>query len=210
MTDPELRELADLWQQPDQSEAAGESDRLQAMARRARRRGRYLAYADWALAFLLVGGTVFALSSSPGPHTTFAAAALLIATIWLTWQRRRLRQMSATLDTADRQSFIASSARGARGNLRRAALTIASLPPLVILSLLVKISFREGGYVSDFGQALLAWARSPRGMISLVIFALIIAWSVRSIRRSREELKRLDSLRRAYEEEDRAAGEGPG
>ncbi|MGZ8285943.1 MAG: hypothetical protein ACXW27_00735 [Allosphingosinicella sp.] len=205
MTDPELQELTELWQQPD----AAEAEKFQALARRARRRGRFLGYADWALALVLVGGSLFALLASAGPLTTFAAVGLLVATIWITWQRRRLRQMASTLDTADRQGFIESSVRGARANLRRVTLSIIALPPLVILALLSKMSFRRGGPVSDPGQILLAWAQSPRGMISLAIFALIIALSLRSIMRIRKELRSLEALRRAYEDESQAAGPRP-
>lgn len=205
MTDPELQELAELWQQPD----AEEAEKFQSLARRARRRGRYLAYADWALAIVLVGGSLFAILASPGRLTTFAAIGLLVATIWLTWQRRRLRQMARALDTTDRQGFIESSIRSARANLRRVTLSILALPPLVILALLSKMSFRRGGPVSDPGEVLLAWAQSPRGMISLAIFALLIGLSLRSILRIRKELRSLDALRRAYEEENDAAGPGP-
>src|SRR5687768_8962765 len=155
MTDPELQELADLWQQPD----AAEAEKFKALARRARRQGRFLGYADWALAFVLVGGSLFALLAAPGPLTTFSALALLVATIWLTWQRRRLRQMASTLDTADRQAFIESSVRSARANLRRVTLSIVALPPLVILALLSKMSFRRGGYLPDPGRLLLDWAQ---------------------------------------------------
>lgn len=205
MTDPDLQELADLWQEPD----AAEAEKLQSLARRARRRGRYLGYADWALAILLVGGSLFALFASPGPLFTVAAILLLVATIFLTWQRRKLRQMASTLNTADRQAFIESSVRSARANLRRVTLSVIALPPLVIVALLSKMGMRRGGYVSDPGGILLAWTQSPRGMISLAIFALIIAFSLRSILRIRNELRRLESLRLAYEEESQAAGPGP-
>lgn len=202
MTDPDLQELADLWQQPDSVEAG----KFQALARRARRRGRWLGYADWALAILLVGGSLFALLASPGPLFTAAAILLLVATIFLTWQRRKLRQMAGTLDTADRQAFIASSVRSARANLRRVTLSMLALPPLVVVALLAKMGMRRGGYVSDPGQVLLDWAQSPRGMISLAIFALIMALQLRSILRIRKELRSLESLRQAYEAENQAAG----
>jgi hypothetical protein len=201
MTDPELQELAELWQQPDSAEA----EKFQAMARRARRRGRWLGYADWALAVVLVGGSLFALFASPGPLFTTAAILLLVTTVFLTWQRRKLRQMASSLDTADRQAFIESSVRSARANLRRVTLSVIALPPLVIVALLAKMGMRRG-HVSDPGQILLAWAQSPRGMISLAIFALLIAYSLRSIHRIRGELGRLESLRRAYEEESQADG----
>jgi hypothetical protein len=206
MTDPELQDLAELWQQqPDSAEA----EKFRSLARRARRRGRFLGYADWALALVLVGGSLFAILASPGRLTTFAAIGLLVATIWITWQRRRLRQMAITLDTADRQGFIESSVRSARANLRRVTLSVIALPPLVLLALLSKMSFRGGDQASDPGQFLLAWAQSPRGMISLAFFALLIALSLRSIARIKRELRSLETLRRAYEDENQAAGPGP-
>jgi hypothetical protein len=204
MTDPELQELADLWQQPD----AAEAEKFQSLARRARRRGRYLAYADWALAAVLVGGSFFALFASHGPLTTVAAVLLLVATIWLTWHRRRLRHMASTLDTADRHAFIESSVRSARANLRRVTLSIIAFPPLVIFALLAKMSAR--GRESDPAGFLLDWAQSPRGMISLAVFALLIGLSVRSILRIRNELARLEMLRLAYEEELQAEDQEPG
>jgi hypothetical protein len=205
MTDPELQDLADLWQQPDEAEP----EKFQSLARRARRRGRFLGFADWALALILVGGSLFAILASPGRLTTFAAIGLLVATIWITWQRRRLRQMASTLHTADRQGFIESSVRSARANLRRVTLSVIALPPLVLLALLSKMSFRGGDQASDPGQFLLAWAQSLRGMLSLAFFALLIALSLRSIVRIRKELRSLEALRRAYEEESQAAGPGP-
>jgi hypothetical protein len=205
MIDPELQELAELWQEPD----AAEAEKFQSLARRARRRGRWLGYADWALAIVLVGGSLFALLAAPGPLTTFASVLLLVATIWLTWQRRRLRQMASTLVTADRQGFIESSVKSARANLRRVTLTLIALPPLVIFALLMKMAARRGGHVSDPGRVLLDWAQTPRGMISLAIFALLIALSLRSILRIRKELRRLQELRRAYEEENQVSGPGP-
>lgn len=204
MIDPELQELAELWREPD----AAEAEKLQLLARRARRRGRWLGYADWALALVLVGGSLFALFAAPGPLTTGAAILLLVATVWLTWQRRRLRQMASTLDTADRQSFIESSIRSARANLRRVTLTLIALPPFVIFALLGKMAARRGGYVDDPGQVLLDWAQSPRGMISLALFATLIALSLRSILRIRNELRRLRKLRRAYEDENHASDSG--
>lgn len=205
MTDPDLQELAQLWQQQD----AAEMEKLQLLARRARRRGRLLAYADWALAIVLVGGCLFALVGSKGSLTTISAILLLVLTVLLTWQRRKLRQMASGLDTADRQAFIKSSVRSARANLRRVTLSIIALPPFVIVALLLTKSARLGGRPFDPGQILLAWAQSTRGMISLAIFALIIGLSVRSILRIRRELRRLESLRRAYEDENHAAGPEP-
>lgn len=206
MTDPDLQELATLWQQQDPAEA----EKFQRLARRARRRGRLLAYADWALAIVLVGGCLFALVGSKGSLTTISAILLLVLTVLLTWQRRKLRQMASGLDTGDRQAFIKSSVRSARANLRRVTLSVIALPPFVVTALLMTKSAKLNGQPFDPIQILLAWAQSTRGMISMGIFALISSLSIRSILRIRAELRHLESLRRAYEEENEASGPDSG
>jgi hypothetical protein len=195
MTDPELQELADLWQERDDEESA----KFELMARKARRQGRFLAYADVGLAALLIGGSLFFLFISPGPFTTAAALALLGATLWLTWQRRKLRQMVRTLNTADRPTFLANSVRNARADLRRVTLTLAALPPLVISALLMKMGTRSGDAIHPVDY-IVNWAQTPRGMISLAIFALIALHALRSRRKIKKELEWLEDLRRSYEQ----------
>ena len=54
MTEPDLQELADLWQEPD---AAGAQD-VQRLARRARRDARIMSWADTAFGIVIVGGAL--------------------------------------------------------------------------------------------------------------------------------------------------------
>jgi hypothetical protein len=197
MTDPELQELADLWQEADASEAAA----FEAAARRARRQGRLLAYGDLAWAVLLIGGSLFAALMAPGPGTTAAALFLLVATVWLTWKRRKIRQMSRTLDTSDRQSFLASSVRNARGDLRRVTLSMIVFPFLVPMALLVKVSFRTGSDIAHPLDVLTEWAQSTRGIFTLCLFAIIMGFTYRSRRKIKAELRRLEDMRRAYAEQ---------
>jgi hypothetical protein len=197
MTDPDLQELAALWQEREDGEAV----KFERMARRARRQGRLLAFADVALAILLVGGSLFAIFASPGGFTTAAALALLVATVWITWKRRKLRQMARTLDTADREAFLANSVRNARADLRRVTLSLAALPPLVVVSLLMKMGMRTGGAIVDPVEYIISWAQTPRGMFSLTMFLLISLYMLRTRRRLKAELRWLEDLRTAYENE---------
>lgn len=196
MTDPELEELAGLWQDSDPAEVA----RFEALARRAQRKGRLLGYADLALAALLVGGTLFGTLMTPHP-TTIAAAFLLIgATVWLTWKRRGLRQMAATLNTTDPAAFLESSVRNATANLRRVTLNLMLIPLFMACAILFRAS-RNASDVYHLLEGVWEWVSSARGTGALIIVALLLASLVRSRRRLRGELRQLEDLRRDYEEE---------
>ena len=202
MNRPDFEEFAALWQDRDAEEAAD----FERMARQARRQGRLLAYADMAWGAVLVGGTLFGILMAPGPYTMAIAFFLLVATVWLTWKRRKIRQMRRTLDTADRKSFLDNSVGNARSDLRRVTLSMAVFPLLIPLAILAKLSFRAGSDITDFGPVMSAWLQSTRGAVTLTLLTLILAYTARSRLKIKAELRRLEELRHAYAEE-RAAEE---
>jgi hypothetical protein len=198
MTDSELQELADLWQEADPAEVA----RFERFARRARRQGRLLAYADLALALLIVAP----LATVPmTPHPTMIAVALLLllATGWVSLKRRRLRQLTATLNTSDPAAFLESSIQNTKADLRRVRLTLMLMPLFVGATILFKGSQRSDNKLEHLPEGVWAWASSPRGLIALTVVAVVLAVLVRSRRRLKVELRRLERLRLEYEEENR-------
>jgi hypothetical protein len=199
MREPDFDDLADLWQDGE------EVDRevFEAMARRARRRGRLLGYADLGLFVLLVGGVLSSVFMTPNPTSIVIAIPLLVATVWLSLTRRRLRQMSAALDTSDPATFLESSVVNAKANLRRVNLSLMLLPPIVAMAAVFKGSQRTNGGIESLPQGVWEWASSVRAMIALTIIFLIFLSVVWSRRRLRAELSRLESLRQDYEEERR-------
>jgi hypothetical protein len=197
MTDPDLQELAELWQEPDEAE----QEAFEAMARRARRQGRFLAYADLAWAVVLIGGSLFAAFMAPGPAMTAAAVVLLVTTVWLTWKRRKYRQMARTLDTTDRQAFFASSVRNARADLRRVTITMVAFPFLVPVALLLKVSFRTGADIVHPLDVLGSWVQSTRGIVTLIMLSLVMGYMYRSRLRIKAELGQLHRLLADYAEE---------
>jgi hypothetical protein len=197
MREPGFEEFADLWQDPD----TAEQEAFEALARRARRQGRMLAYMDITLVVLLIGSTVLTTVMSPSRPIIAAALAVVAATLWLTWKRRKMRQMNATLNTGSRDDFLGSSIRIANANLRRVTLSIAFFPVMVGLGLVFNL-IRHG----HFGHPLSAveeWARSYRGMFSLTAVALVLAITIRSRGRIKAELRRLEAVRADYDEEGR-------
>jgi Na+/phosphate symporter len=206
MTDPDLQRLADLWTEPD----SAEQEAFEAIARKARRRGRLFAYVDIATVTMILVGSVLGFVIRPTAVTMTCAVGLVVATVIVSWKRRQIRQMERTLSTASRQAFIETSISNATANLRRTTLSLAFFPFGVLFALLYKIAMRNGGRLEHPLPALSQWAHSTRGMIAMTILALIVAWSIRSALRIKRELLRLEELRSAYAEEarheDRDAG----
>jgi hypothetical protein len=206
MNRPDLDEFTALWRiAPDPEEQA----RLDAYARSARRRGLFLAYIDYAVAFLLIGVSVIGAFISHTPLTLAASVVIVIVTIWMTWRRRALRQMALTLHTSTREGFIESSLRNARANQRRVTLSLTTIPFLVPLALTFKVSIRTGGGPEEVLQAFVEWTQTTRALITVVVLLIIAGLSLRSRRRLQEEIRRLESLRRGYElEADQDSKEG--
>jgi hypothetical protein len=206
MNRPEFDEFAALWQdEPDLMEQA----QIEAYARAARRRGRLLAYADYAIAVLLVGGFAIGIFISKNPLTLIPAVLLMIAIIWMTWKRRQMRQMALTLSTSDRESFIESSIRNVHANLRRQYISIGSLPFIVPLALFFKVSLRTGGGPQEVLEAFVAWTQTIRAPITVILLMGVAALSLRSIRKLKRELRQLERLRSGYREEaDKEKGQG--
>jgi len=198
MREPGFEDLADLWQDWEE----GDREAFEALARRARRRGRLLGYADLGLLVLLVGGTILGIFMTPNATTIATAILLLVATLWLSWTRRRLHQMAATLNTSGPAAFLESSVTIAKANLRRANLSLILMPPLVAMAIAFKGSQHSEG-LENLPQGILEWASSVRAMIALAVVLLFFLSVVRSRRRLRTELSRLESLRQDYEEERR-------
>ena len=199
MTDPDLQRLAELWTESD----GAEQEAFESLARKARLRGRILAYLNFAAVAVTVGGVALGVFMKPGAVTMFTAIALLVITFIVLRKRRQIKQMSRTLDTASRQAFIETSISNATANLRRTTLSLAFFPVGVLAALFYKMSVRAGGRTELMLPEFLEWAPSPRGLITFVVLALLFAWGVRTKWRISRELRRLEQLRVAYAQEAR-------
>ncbi|HEX6376349.1 MAG TPA: hypothetical protein VFZ91_11585 [Allosphingosinicella sp.] len=199
MTDPDLQKLADLWTEADPAE----QEAFEAQARKARLRGRIFAYLDFAAVAIILGGSVLGIFMTPGAITMVAAIGLIVTTVIVTRKRRQIKQMTRSLDTASRQAFIDTSISNATANLRRTRLSLAFFPLGVSLALLYKMSVRTGGRSELMLGSFLEWVQTPRGLITMLALALLFYWGVRTAKRLRRELARLEEMRAAYAEEAR-------
>jgi hypothetical protein len=207
MTDPELMDFAELWQSEPTAEERVE---FEAAARRVQTQGRFLAFADIAFAVVLVSGMILGFFLQPGPISAVIAGLFIVATVWLSLQRRKVRNMARTLDTTDRHAFIASSLRNANASLRRVVLSMCFLPTFGLLAVLFKINMRSGGHLEHPLTALADWAVSTRGVIVLGGLAIIMAFLVRAWRKCRAELRRLRELDGAYQRATKLDDQGGG
>jgi hypothetical protein len=180
------------------------------MARKARLRGRIYAYLDFAAVAFIVGGSVLGIFMKPGAITMVAAIALVVTTVIVTRKRRQIRQMTRTLDTASRETFIETSISNAGANLRRTRLSLAFFPLGVVFALTYKMALRAGGRTELIPATFVEWVQTPRGIITLALLALLYAWGLRTAWKIRQELRRLEELRVAYAEEDRHDDEDSG
>lgn len=205
MNGPDLDEFAALWKdEPDPLDQA----QIEACARRARRRGRLLDYIDYAVLLLMfvmvVGGSLVSTS----PLTIALAVPLMLALTWLTWRRRSLRQMARTLNTSDRTAFLETSLRNARADLRRTSIGLASIPFVVPVALFFKVSVRTGGGPHEIWEAFLVWAQTPRAPIGIVLLLILATFALRSMRKTKAEIRRLEALSQGYVAEAEIEREG--
>lgn len=203
MTDPDMQELTALWQEPSPAEQRS----FEEAARKARRQGKLLAWADVALAALLGGTFILGLVLTPGPITGALALLMIAITTYVMIKRRRLRQMSPTLKTTSRQAFLDSSVKMAVANVRRITLSLYLIPLSIALGASFKVAMRNGGTIDRPLERFADWLPSWRGVLTITLGLLFIAWTYRSLRRARRELKRLEELRAAYDNEAADAGE---
>ena len=194
MNSLDFEDFAELWREPDPAEQA----RTEELARKTRRRARWVGLADIALAVVLVGGMVAGTLMRPGPGTAGIAALFIIVTLWLSWKRRQIRQMTLTLNTNDRQSFIDVARKSAISAVRRVTIGMAVLPVFVLLAVLFKLSSRHGGTLAIPPEAYAQWVVSIRGVVVLGGTALILLWQLRVRRRLKQELENLAALERTY------------
>jgi len=194
MTEPGFDDLAALWNEPD----GAEQEDFAALARKARRQGKILAYVDFVFAMLLLGGIALSVFMTPNRTTIVVAVVLLVATAWITWKRRAMRQMSSALKTEDKTAFLRSSVGNATANLRRVTLSLTFFPIILLAGVAFKVSQRNGGYLEHPLVAMSTWAFSTRGAVSLTIMALIFATVIRSRLKIKGEIRRLKALQDEY------------
>jgi len=195
MNDRELQELADLWQEPTVEPAEDVAE----LARRARRNAVLMGRVDALWGVIIVGAVGAGAFLRPSVPVVIGAVLTTVILLWVNWKRRKFRQMTQTLGTGDRDDFLEASIRLARTAVRRANLNLLGFPPGILAALLYRVSTR--GEIQHPLLAIAHWATSLRGIAALILLALLALWMLRTRRRHKNELRRLEETRAAYAEE---------
>ncbi|MEA2999630.1 MAG: hypothetical protein QOK17_1463 [Sphingomonadales bacterium] len=197
MREPGFEDFAALWNEPEDREQQA----FERMARKARLQGRLHAYGDAIVVVMIVGMSLAGVLLKPSGAMLAAGLVMAVTSIAITWQRRKIRQMTKTLDTSDRRAFVRSSVENAQANLRRVTLSLIVFPASLPVAILFKIAWRNGGHLAHPLTELAHWATSIRGMIVLPIFFLLGGLTIRSRLKIKAELRRLETLEAAYLDE---------
>ncbi|MEA3037398.1 MAG: hypothetical protein QOH04_3200, partial [Sphingomonadales bacterium] len=97
MREPGFEDFAALWNEPEDREQQA----FERMARKARLQGRLHAYGDAIVVVMIVGMSLAGVLLKPSGAMLAAGLVMAVTSIAITWQRRKIRQMTKTLDTSD-------------------------------------------------------------------------------------------------------------
>ena len=201
-------ELAQLWQeQIDPAEQAGLETLATEIKRTARRRG----WLDVLFTILGVGSLVFALiylqRTTPPIQLGFALlGALMVAFLW---RRRHIVKGANALATGEPDTFFAAAIANARAELGLARVGLAIFPPGCAF-LLVLLSAASGVTGFDRIASLLFVEQPMVGALQMANFLFFEALGYRSYVKLRAQLRRLERMKREWEEEDGGDRTGTG
>jgi hypothetical protein len=196
MREPGFEDFVALW-----TEQAAERQAFDAVARKVRFQGRLLAYSDIVLVVMVVGISIAGAVLKPSGLMLAISVVIAGSSIAITWKRRKIRQMTRTLDTSSREGFLETSLQNARADLRRLTLSLFVFPLSLPVAVLFKAAWRHGGHLAHPLTELAAWVTSVRGMITLSVFVFLGAATVRARLKVKAELRRLKALEDAYRDE---------
>jgi hypothetical protein len=197
MREPGFEDFVALWTEQEDAEQQA----FEAVARKARLQGRLLAYTDIALVVMIAGISIAGALMKPSGLMLAISLVIVASTIAITWKRRKIRQMTRTLDTSSREAFLKTSLQNARADLRRLTLSLIVFPLSLPVAVLFKVAWRHGGHLAHPLAELAAWTTSMRGVITLSIFVFLGAATIRARRKVQAELRRLNALEAEYRDE---------
>jgi len=196
MMPPEFREYAELWQEQIEPE---ELARLQTMAKKIERNARRKRLLDVASALGFVGAASFLLWSHPAsPRVEFGYLSLMAMCLWLTWRRHQITQASRAIAIDDPRVFFEKTIENVRAEINLSTTSICIGMPAAILCFFL-------------GKAVLGLTtgellRKLYDKVPLMIFigmVLVLAtiYFIRDNIKLRRQLRRLESLRREWDEQ---------
>jgi hypothetical protein len=194
-------DYAALWrEQIDPKELA----ELQAMATKIKRTAGLRWLLDRLLALLAAGMVAWAIVRYPGgPLIKLGLALLLPGPIWCVWRRYQITRDSRAIATDDPRNFFEAAIANLRAEISLSTISAwMGIPAFLACILLGAAAFGfDHIYMNLRDMFTLASARLS---IILIICILLILYFIRDNLRVRAQLRRLEAMRREWDELDPA------
>lgn len=197
MTSDDIPQYAELWkEQIDQEELA----QLQAMGKNIERTAKWKRLLDVALAFAFIGPASFILWINPASlQTKFGLALLGAVAIGIVWRRHQITKASRATAIGDPRIFFEKTAKNVRAEISMSTISLCLGVPGFIACISLMGSLRG---LSGIELLLLALSDENRvkTILILTIMALGCGYFVIDNIKLREQLRRLESMSREWDE----------
>lgn len=200
MTRPDFQELTLLWQeQIDRHEQAALDTLATEIERTARRRGAQdVLFTIGGLGAVLFAVVVLQPSTLP---LWLGFAAMAAVMLWYLWRRHRIVQGARGLTSAEPGTFFAAAIENARAELALSRFGLWLMPP-GYAAMLVLLTVCDGvtgiGPIARFLFVRNAWMTLGQVAILAVLMAIFIRLDLKLS----AQLRRLEEMRREWEEEE--------
>lgn len=199
MTAPGYREFSRLWQEQVDPQEQATLHRLAKGVERTALRRRAI---DAALALAAIGAVVSALLIHSVPTPAKLALAAVIGLIaWTIWKRQRILESAQALAACEPDAFFTAAIGHARAELNYSTFSLWLSAPIT-LSVFALLLVPEGLGDVDLLVSELFGAHVRKTMALIVTLILIYSFYIRANFRLREQVRRLEGMRREWERED--------
>jgi hypothetical protein len=198
MSDFDLDRLGDVWrQQPDPAEM----QRLQRTAIAVARRARFAAILDVCVAVAVAAVVLVLVATNPKLKTVVMGSAAILVLLGSNLRLRKLRQVELRQLTGTTEDMLDQSIARVETTLRHHKFTLYALPPLLLATFIFAKTV-----VPDPGSALgslrdIPWFRPGLFVVGVGGLIALPAFLIVAVRRGRNELNRLSTMREAFREE---------
>ncbi|HKR25618.1 MAG TPA: hypothetical protein VJS15_10185 [Allosphingosinicella sp.] len=198
MTPDDFPQYAALWrEQVDPGELAELRDWARNIERNATRR----AWFDNVTGFATIGILCVVLWAYPtSPQLRFGFALILAIMTWLAWRRYEITRTSRTIAVDSPRAFFEAAIRNVAAEVYLSTVSLYLLVPFfVFMSWLVIATRRWGELDALFLQDI---SIGKRLVLSAITVVLIAIYFVRDNLKLRRQLRRLEDMRREWEEQE--------
>ena len=198
MTPDDFPRYAELWRE---QVDPGELAELQAWARNIERNATRKALFDIVTGFATIGILCVILWTYPtSPQIRFGFALMVAIMVWLAWRRYEITRTSRAIAVDDPRAFFKAAIENVGAEVNLSTFSLYMLVPFFgFMSLLVIATRRWGELDAVFLQDI---SIGKRVALSAITVVLISIYFIRDNLKLRKQLRRLEDMRREWEEQE--------